>query len=76
MTYDPDRDAKAPADMNPNVRPEDRKGGMGAAMWLAVLSLLAVIGFVMFGMDRENAIARNEKPIATTPSTTGSGGTR
>lgn len=73
MTYDPDRDARAPDEMNPNVRAEGQPRGMGIGLWLAILVVLALSTFYFFGMDRNGTVATTDRPTAITPSTTGSG---
>jgi hypothetical protein len=76
MTYDPDRDAKAPSEMNPNVRPSDRPGnGMGMGMWFAIFAVLAVASFFFFSSERFGSVATNDRPAVTIPNTTGSGDT-
>ena len=76
MTYDPDRDAKAPVEMNPNVRPEDGpSNGMGLGVWFAILAVLAIASLFFFSADRDGSVATNNRPTVITPSTTGSGAT-
>ena len=83
MTYDPDHDARAPKDMNPNVRHNDLpKTGPGKIILLAALVALIIGGFVYYGTSDSN-IASNEMraPVQATPpasiqrETTGTGST-
>ena len=71
MTYDPDRDAKAPRDMNPNVRPADRPRGMGMGLWVGLLAALAIATFILFNSGRDNNVA-TDRPVTNPPATTGS----
>jgi hypothetical protein len=74
MTYDPDRDAKEPSEMNPTVRPADRSGGMSMGLWVGILAALAVATFLMFNMvGNDNVVA--DRPLLNPSSTTGSGNT-
>ena len=74
MTYDPMRDTRAPADVNPNMRPHNHEHtGTGAGL-LGLLALLLVGGFLYYAMSGERTVATNDsRPAATAPSTTGAG---
>lgn len=44
MTYDPDRDARAPADVNPNTRPYERGGaGLSVALMLGLMAAFVLL---------------------------------
>jgi hypothetical protein len=46
MTYDPDRDARAPSDMNPNRRPYERRGrGWSSVLMLGLMAAFIAVGF-------------------------------
>ena len=69
MTYDPDRDAKAPLDVNPNVRPYDRKGFSGMGIMLGAFALLALGAIFLFSTRDTNNVASNQMraPVTHTP---------
>ena len=68
MTYDPERDARAPADVNPNTRPHERlRSGNGMPIMLGLLALLLIGGFLFYSMSRET------KVVGTPGATTGIG---
>jgi len=72
MTYDPDRDDRAPADVNPNRRPYDRGGaGLSAAMMLALMAAFLAVGF-WFYATADRTVATRERPAAEA-TTTGEG---
>ena len=76
MTYDPDRDTRAPSDVNPNRRPYERNaGGRSMGLVLGLIALLLVGGFLFYGMRDANNVASDNRPTATQPDTTGSTGT-
>ena len=74
MTYDPDRDAKAPLDVNPNQRRDFPDKSSRSGMLLGLLALLLIGGFIWYTMSDTNpTVATKEtRPAAAAPSTTGS----
>ena len=76
MTYDPDRDAKAPLEVNPNHHTGYAKPTSGMGMLLGLIALLVVGGFIFYAMNGDRTVATNDsRPASTAPSTTGSGTT-
>lgn len=78
MTYDPDRDARAPGDVNPNTRPYDRpphapQRGNGLGIMLGLLAALLIGGFVFYNMSRPATVATDDVRDARPPVTTGAG---
>lgn len=74
MTYDPDRDARAPNDVNPNTRSYERpRGGSGLAVMLGLIAVLIVGGFVFYSLSRQASLATDGKPDAQPLVTTGAG---
>jgi hypothetical protein len=78
MTYDPDRDVRAPGDVNPNTRPYDRqphapKRGNGLGIMLGLLVALLIGGFVFYNISRPATVATDGMPDARPPVTTGAG---
>ncbi|ARP98628.1 hypothetical protein [Pseudorhodoplanes sinuspersici] len=72
MTYDPDRDARAPDDVNPNRRPYERRaGGRSMGLVLGLIALLLVGGFLFYSMRDANDIASDNRPTASQSDTTG-----
>ncbi len=46
MTYDPDRDMRAPGEINPNRRPYDRAGaGVSAFLMIGLIAAFLAVGF-------------------------------
>ena len=75
MTYDPNRDAKAPLDVNPNHSRYQglRDNGSGGGLLLGILALLIVGGYIYYVMSDDTTVAtKDTRPAATAPSTTGS----
>ena len=76
MTYDPNRDTRAPGETNPNRRPDARNsGGMGMGMVLGLLALVILGGLLFYNMRGDNNVASTNQPAGTQQSTTGSGST-
>ena len=83
MTYDPSRDARAPSEMNPNVRPYNReKTGSGKVILLAAMVALIIGGLVYYGTSDTNTASNEMRaPVQATPpasiqrETTGTGST-
>ncbi|MGD9924570.1 MAG: hypothetical protein AB7V13_24455 [Pseudorhodoplanes sp.] len=59
MTYDPDRDARAPEDANPNVRPHERKRSDHVVILLTLFALFIGAGVWLY--------AKDDSPLATNP---------
>ncbi len=75
MTYEPGRDPKDPLDVHPQRRTYDAARA-SAAGWPMILGLLAlaIIGALFFyNMGDRTTVATDNRPAATSPSTTGSG---
>ena len=78
MTYDPDRDARAPGDMSPTTRPYDRppyppKRGNGLGILLGLMAALLVGSFIVYSMSGPASVATDGRPDAIAPATTGAG---
>jgi hypothetical protein len=74
MTYDPDRDTRAPGDVNPNTRPYKRpRTGGGYGVLLGLLALLIIGGFLFYNMGRSATVATDARPDVRAPVTTGAG---
>jgi hypothetical protein len=82
MTYDPDRDARAPADVSPNRRPYEREGtGLSVALMLALMAAFVAAGFWFYALDnsvtgdrmvqdhtaQDRSANRTEPPLPNTP---------
>jgi ferric-dicitrate binding protein FerR (iron transport regulator) len=73
MTYDPDRDARAPADISPNRRPYERAGaGLSVALMLALMAAFVAVGFWFYATSDGTTVATGERPAAE-QATTGAG---
>lgn len=73
MTYDPDRDARAPADVSPNERPYSRSGaGLSVALMLGLLAAFVAVGIWFYASPDDPAVATDNRP-AQERSTTGAG---
>src|SRR5690349_5038061 len=72
MTYDPDRDARAPGEMNPNVRPHEREANRTGLYVMLGLAALVLVGAFIF-MNRPATVATDARPDARPPITTGAG---
>lgn len=62
MTYDPDRDQRAPADMNPNLRPHERGPGgtkFGIGLLLGLFAIAVFGAFLYFGFSGGERVAEN-----------------
>lgn len=67
MTYDPDRDARAPADVSPNRRPYEREGtSLSVALMLALMAAFVAVGFWFYATSDRAIVATGERPAATT----------
>ena len=67
MTYDPDRDARAPADVSPNRRPYEREGtSLSVALMLALMAAFVAVGFWFYATSDSAIVATGERPAATT----------
>lgn len=74
MTYDPDRDARAPADVSPNRRPYEReRTDVGAVMTLSILGLFIAFGLWFYLTGGEHHTAATDDRPAASQTTTGSG---
>jgi hypothetical protein len=79
MTYDPDRDARAPSDVSPHERPYSRQGaGLSVALMLGLLAAFVAVGIWYYASPDDPADATDNRPAQerlTTGerSTTGSG---
>jgi hypothetical protein len=63
MTYDPDRDARAPADISPNRRPYERAGtGLSVALMLALMAAFVAVGFWFYATQGSTTVARVDLP--------------
>ncbi len=71
MTYDPDRDARASGDVNPNVRAHEREAGRTGLYAMLGVAALVLVGAFMF-MNRPATVATDGRPDAR-PVTTGAG---
>ena len=72
MTYDPDRDARAPADVSPNRRPHERGGtGLSVALMLALMAAFVAVGFWFYATQDTTTLV-GDRPAAerTTTGTT------
>lgn len=73
MPYDPDRDARASADVGPSERPYSRKGaGLSVAVVLCLLAAFVVIGIWFYESIDDPAVATDNRPVEER-STTGAG---
>lgn len=64
MTYDPDRDARAPADVNPNTRPYKRGGaGLSVALMLGLMAAFVAMGFWL-SATKDDTVATGNPPSA------------
>lgn len=73
MTYDPDRDARAPKNVNPNVRPYEREGPeLSTVMMLSLVALFLAVGFWFYATSGSDTVATDDRPKAE-GTTTGSG---
>lgn len=73
MTYDPDRDARAPADVSPNQRPYSRNGaGLSVALMLGLMAAFVAVGIWYYASPHDPAVATDNRP-AEERSTTGAG---
>lgn len=71
MTYDPDRDARAPADVYPNQRPYSRQGaGLSVALMLGLMAAFVAVGIWFYATDP--AVVTDDRP-AQERSTAGAG---
>lgn len=62
MSYDAERDAKAPAEINPNVRPDDRE--RTSFVWPFGVMVLLVIGcLILLGAERSADSAGAERDL-------------
>jgi hypothetical protein len=72
MTYDPDRDARAPADISPNSRPYERTGtGLSVALMVALMAAFVAVGFWLSASNDSAPVVTDQRPAAER-STTGS----
>jgi hypothetical protein len=62
MTYDPDRDTRAPADVSPNRRPYERSG-VSAALMLCLMAAFVAVGFWLY-MTNDSNVATDNRPAA------------
>jgi hypothetical protein len=73
MTYDPDRDTRAPADVSPNQRPYSRNGaGLSVALMLGLMAAFVAVGIWFYASPDDPAVATDNRP-AEERSTTGAG---
>jgi hypothetical protein len=75
MTYDPDRDAKAPTDVNPNARPDEGQARAGTGMIVFVLALITVTlaGFFLYPADNTATMDTTDRRDLARPSSGNSG---
>lgn len=72
MTYDPDRDARAPHDVNPNVRPYERdRPEFSTVIILGLTALFLAIGAWFYATSGGQSVAVDDRPKAE--GTVGSG---
>jgi len=63
MTYDPDRDARAPADVNPTERPYSREGaGLSVALMLGIMAAFIAVGFWFYATNNDPAVVTDNRP--------------
>jgi len=73
MTYDKVRDARAPADVNPNQRPYSRAGaGLSAALMLGLMAAFVAVGVWFYATNNDPAALTGNRPVEER-STTGAG---
>ncbi len=73
MTYDPDRDARAPSNVSPNERPYSRQGaGLSTALILGLLAAFVAVGIWFYASPDDPAVVTDNRP-AEERSTTGAG---
>jgi hypothetical protein len=76
MTYDPDRDARAPADVNPNTRPHDREGPrFSALLMLGLLVAFIAAGLWFYAQSGDTTVTTEDRFKTEPPAerTTGTG---
>jgi hypothetical protein len=75
MTYDPDRDVRAPDDVNPNVRPYERDGpGLSVLLMLGLLVAFIAVGLWFYAMSGNSALTTEDR-LRTDPKTEHTTGT-
>jgi hypothetical protein len=68
MTYDQDRDTRAPADLHPNQRPYSRRGaGLSVAFMLVLMAAFVAVGIWLRTTDP--AAVTDDRPIQERSST-------
>lgn len=73
MTYDPDRDARAPSDVSPNERPYSRQGaGLSVALIVGLLAAFVAVGIWFYASPDDPAAVTDNRP-AEERATTGAG---
>jgi hypothetical protein len=73
MTYDPDRDSRAPADVSPNTRPYERdRPDLSVIAMLGIMAAFIGFGLWFYMTGGEHSVAHDDRP-AVTGTTTGSG---
>jgi hypothetical protein len=73
MTYDPERDARAPSGVSPNERPFSRQGaGLSVALIMGLLAAFAAVGIWFYASPDDPAVVTDNRP-AEERSTTGAG---
>lgn len=73
MTYDPDRDTRAPGDANPNRRPYERAGtGWSVPLMLGLIVAFVAAGFWFYAMNSDPTATTANRPLEER-TTTGAG---